>query len=246
MKRRGRRSAQTLGYFFLLPNVCFPLFPVVDFKNSAAIITTTSATGSTRLVWSGSGAVSCSWWCIDWCTTTLTLDPVAVTNAGELVVFMLSTFFLYVRISGHFHLVIGMLHLFGFNLPETHHRYFLASSFTDFWRRINIYWKDFMLKVFYYPAYFRLRRLGDRQALILATVFTFAATWFLHLLQWFWIRGSVLIEWNDIIFWSLFGFLVLVNSFYETRSGQARATNAPADRCGKPKTDAPGQQARSS
>ena len=26
------RLSQTLGYFFLLPNVCFPLFPVVDFK----------------------------------------------------------------------------------------------------------------------------------------------------------------------------------------------------------------------
>ena len=66
-----------------------------------------------------------------------------------------------------------MLHLFGFNLPETHHRYFLASSFTDFWRRINIYWKDFMMKVFYYPAYFRLRKLGDTKALVLATAFTF-------------------------------------------------------------------------
>ena len=66
-----------------------------------------------------------------------------------------------------------MLHLFGFNLPETHHRYFLASSFTDFWRRINIYWKDFMMKVFYYPAYFRLRRFGDTVALVLATVFMF-------------------------------------------------------------------------
>ena len=74
---------------------------------------------------------------------------------------MISTFLLYVRISGQFHLVIGMLHLFGFNLPETHHRYLLASSFTDFWRRINIYWKDFMMKVFYYPAFFRLRKLGE-------------------------------------------------------------------------------------
>ena len=35
-----------------------------------------------------------------------------------------------------FHLVIRMLYLFGFRLHETHHRYLLASSFTDFWRRI--------------------------------------------------------------------------------------------------------------
>jgi hypothetical protein len=61
---------------------------------------------------------------------------------------------------GLFHIVIGMLYLFGFRLPETHNRYLLASSFTDFWRRINIYWKDFMQKVFYYPAVFRLKKLG--------------------------------------------------------------------------------------
>jgi len=67
---------------------------------------------------------------------------------------MVSTFLLYLRISGQFHLVIGMLYLFGFRLPETHHRYLLASSFTDFWRRINIYWKDFMMKLVYYPSFF--------------------------------------------------------------------------------------------
>ncbi len=62
--------------------------------------------------------------------------------------------------SGQFHIIVGMLHLFGFNLPETHHSYFLASSFTDFWRRINIYWKDFMMKIFFYPAYFALSKRG--------------------------------------------------------------------------------------
>ena len=73
-----------------------------------------------------------------------------------------SNFLLYLRVSGLFHLVVGMLYLFGFRLPETHHQYLLASSFTDFWRRINIYWKDFMLKIFYYPAFFRLRKRWAR------------------------------------------------------------------------------------
>ena len=31
--------------------------------------------------------------------------------------------------------------------------YYLASSFTDYWRRINIYWKDFMVKLFFNPAF---------------------------------------------------------------------------------------------
>ena len=188
------RLSQTLGYFFLLPNVCFPLFPVVDFKKFCRHYYDEDRhkTYQVGIEWIWRGLLQLVVYRLIY--YHLTLDPVAVTHFGDLVVYMVSTFLLYVRISGQFHLVIGMLHLFGFNLPETHHRYLLASSFTDFWRRINIYWKDFMMKVFYYPAFFRLRRLGDTKALVLATAFTFLMTWFLHFLQWFWIRGSLLIE----------------------------------------------------
>jgi D-alanyl-lipoteichoic acid acyltransferase DltB (MBOAT superfamily) len=216
------RLSQTLGYFFLLPNVCFPLFPVVDFKKFCHNYYDAERHGiyQVGIEWIWRGLVQLILYRLIY--YHLTLDPVAVTNLGDLVVYMLSTFLLYVRISGQFHLIVGMLHLFGFNLPETHHRYFLASSFTDFWRRINIYWKDFMMKVFYYPAFFRLRRLGDTKALVLATAFTFLMTWFLHFLQWFWIRGSLLIELNDVIFWTVLALLVLINSLYETRHRRAR------------------------
>ena len=216
------RLSQTLGYFFLLPNVCFPLFPVVDFKKFCRHYYDEDRhkTYQVGIEWIWRGLLQLVLYRLIY--YHLTLDPVAVTHFGDLVVYMVSTFLLYVRISGHFHLVIGMLHLFGFNLPETHHRYLLASSFTDFWRRINIYWKDFMMKVFYYPAFFRLRRLGDTKALVLATAFTFLMTWFLHFVQWFWIRGSLLIELNDVIFWTVLALLVLVNSLYETRHGRAR------------------------
>ena len=199
---------QTLGYFFLLPNVCFPLFPVVDFKKFCRNYYDEERHKiyQVGIEWIWRGLVQLILYRLIY--YHLTLDPVAVANLGDLAVYMLSTFMLYIRISGHFHLVIGMLHLFGFNLPETHHRYFLASSFTDFWRRINIYWKDFMMKVFYYPAFFRLRRLGNTTALVLATAFTFLVTWLLHLVQWFWIRGSLLIEWNDVIFWTILAALV--------------------------------------
>jgi hypothetical protein len=112
--------------------------------------------------------------------------------------------------------------MFGMNLPETHHLYYLANSFTDFWRRINIYWKDFMLKVFYYPAYFQVRKLGPTLALILSTLFVFFATWFFHAYQWFWLRGSFLLTLTDTLFWAILAILVVINSLYETRHGKKR------------------------
>jgi D-alanyl-lipoteichoic acid acyltransferase DltB (MBOAT superfamily) len=214
--------SQTLAYFFLLPNVCFPLFPLIDFKRFCRgyYDAERHQIYQVGVEWIWRGVVQLILYRLVY--FHLTLDPVAVNDVADLAAYMLSTFLLYVRLSGYFHIVIGMLHLFGFNLPETHHRYFLASSFTDFWRRINIYWKDFMLKVFYYPVFFRLRKLGETRALVIATIFTFVATWLLHMVQWFWIRGSVLVEWNDIAFWSLFASLVLVNSVQEAKRGRTR------------------------
>ena len=176
---------------------------------SGATTTTTTPTGSTRSAWTG--------WCAGVIHLLLyrvvyyyfTLAPSEVHGPGDLAQYLVANFLLYLRVSGQFHLIVGMLHLFGFRLPETHHLYFLASSFTDFWRRINIYWKDFMMKVFYYPAYFKLRRLGNTVALVLATLFVFLVTWFLHSYQWFWLRGTILFVWQDILFWTILGLLVV-------------------------------------
>ena len=89
------------------------------------------------------------------------LDVSKLTSALDAAGFMLGMFLLYLRVSGTFHLIVGLLHMFGFNLPETHHLYYLATSFTDFWRRINIYWKDFVMKLFFYPDSFQIAENGN-------------------------------------------------------------------------------------
>ena len=92
-----------------------------------------------------------------------------VVGLGRCSRFLTTNYLRYLHVSGQFHLAIGMLHLFGFSLPETHHKYLLASSFTDYWRRINIYWKDFMVRVVFNPVAFRLKRRPQWLALLAAT-----------------------------------------------------------------------------
>src|SRR5439155_24062702 len=98
------------------------------------------------------------------------LSPSAVTTTAQMVQYMVGNYGLYLRVSGQFHLVTGILHLFGFRLPETHRFFYLASSFSDLWRRINIYWKDFMQKMVYLPVFFGMRRHGETAALVAATI----------------------------------------------------------------------------
>jgi hypothetical protein len=210
----------TLSYFFLLPNVVFPFFPVVDYSTFRRTYYDEEQHKIYQkgLQWMLRGVIQLILYrFIDY---YLMIAPVEVTNTAELVRFLVTNYALYLRVSGQFHLIIGLLHLFGFNLPETHHLYFLASSFTDLWRRINIYWKDFMLKVFYYPTYFRIRHWGATASLVVATAFVFFLTWFFHAYQWFWLRGTFLLTAPDILFWSILTLLVIVNTLREARRGR--------------------------
>lgn len=213
----------TLAYFFLLPNVVFPFFPVVDYSTFRRTYLNEDELRIYQkgVEWMFRGVLHLILY--RYVNYYLMVAPGDVNNTLELVRYMVSNFALYLRISGQFHVIIGILHLFGFNLPETHHLYFLASSFTDLWRRINIYWKDFMLKVFYYPTYFKIRRWGPTLSLVVATAFVFFLTWFFHAYQWFWLRGTFLFTAPDIVFWSILAGLVIVNTLYEASRGRKRA-----------------------
>jgi len=214
--------SRAISYFFLLPNVCFPLFPVVDYKTFCSTYYNEDwpRIYQTGLKWMFRGVVQLLLYRLVY--QYAPLDVSKLSSLLDVAGCMLGMFLLYLRISGTFHFIVGLLLMFGFNLPETHHRYYLATSFTDFWRRINIYWKDFVMKLFFYPTHFKLRKMGTLWALSVATLVTFLATWLLHSWQWFWIRGEPLLNWKDFSFWMILGVLVLITAICETTRVQKR------------------------
>ena len=219
---------QRIAYFFCLPNVVFPLFPVLDF---ATFRRTYYDRPAPQIYQEG----------ITWILRGLlhlvayrliyqygTRSPADVANGTDFVIYLVANYALYLRVSGQFHLIAGVMHLFGFRLPETHRFFFLASSFSDLWRRINVYWKDFMQKVFYMPAFLRLmRRHGETAAMVVSTLLVFVVTWFFHSYQWFWILGSWLWSTTDTLFWALLGVCLIANSLYEARKGRTRSLGVP-------------------
>ena len=214
--------SRAISYFFLLPNVCFPLFPVVDYKTFCSTYYNEDwpRIYQTGLRWMLRGVFQLLLYRVIY--QFAPLDVYKLSSVLDVAGCMLGMYLLYLRVSGTFHLIVGLLLMFGFNLPETHHLYYLATSFTDFWRRINIYWKDFVMKLFFYPTHFKLRKMGPIRAMSVATLVTFLATWILHSWQWFWIRGKPLFNWKDFSFWMILGVLVLVTAIYEMTRGQKR------------------------
>jgi len=221
---------KTLAYFFMLPNVCFLLFPVVDFKTfDRTHYNEAPATIYQRgLRWIAMGLLQLLAYRVVY--QEITLDVTQVHSGGQLLQYVFTTLLLYTRVSGQFHLIVGLLLLFGFNLPRSNNRYLLATSFTDLWRRINIYWKDMMMKLVYYPSFFALRRRWPQgSSVILATGIVFVVTWALHSWLWFWARGAVLLSWTDVAFWSAVGVLVVWSTWRELKAGPKRVlgTGAP-------------------
>lgn len=213
---------QRIAYFFMLPNLCFPLFPVVDYKTFLRTYYDAPAADIYQkgVFWMLRGVSHLLLYRV-----VYHLLPIADSDLSGIVgvyAFMAMTYGLYLRVSGLFHLTVGSLCLFGFNLPLTNNHYFLASSFNDLWRRINIYWKDFMMTTVFYPIFMwsRDRRMNTR--LVLATGGVFFVTWFLHSYQWFWLQGAFPVRSIDITFWGFLGVALAINTVWEARRGRRR------------------------
>jgi alginate O-acetyltransferase complex protein AlgI len=212
----------TLSYFLLLPNFCFMHFPVVDYRTMQRgyFADNVHAVQRRGLQMMFRGTIHLL--CYRLVYHELLFAPSKVHDLVSLGAYLVCNYLLYLQVSGQFHMACGMLHLFGFQLPETHHRYLLATGFTDYWRRINIYWKDFMIRIFFNPVVFRLKKWPRPAALATATAIVFVATWLLHAYQSFWLRGSCGFTVPDALFWGLLGALVLVNVQLDARRSGSR------------------------
>ena len=176
----------------------------------------------------------------------LLISPDAVHDPLSLAGYLVCNYLLYLRVSGQFHMACGLLHLFGFQLPETHRQYLLASGFTDYWRRINIYWKDFMVRIVFNPVVFRLKRFPQPVALAAATLVVFVVTWLLHAYQTFWLRGVWGFSAPDGLFWGILGVLVLFNVAARRAAGPEKSRRARPGHRSRWRYARPGSPAHSS
>lgn len=79
---------------------------------------------------------------------------------------------------------VGVARLFGWGLKDNFQHPMTAPDVAAFWRRWNIYWRDYLVAAWFYPTALALgRRTGGRRTwhLVVATGVTFGATWLLNL-----------------------------------------------------------------
>lgn len=211
-----------LSYFFLLPNLFFPIFPVVDYTTFKRNYFSKPAADIYKkgILWMAKGVFHLLLYRIIY--YYLLPSPTEIQILSELLFYMVMAYLLTLRLSGLFHFSAGVLCLFGYDLPKTFDRHFLASGFSDLWRRINVYWREFLMKVFYYPLYFKLKKYGMTTAMIITLIIVFVINMLLHSYQWFWIRGDFIVTTTDLIFWGIFGVFVIVDALLQQKNRAKR------------------------
>jgi hypothetical protein len=216
-----------LAYFLMLPNLAILLFPAVDYTkfNSNSFTESKINIYKRGVQWMVLGIFHLVVYRAFY--YYFVLPPTEVKDLYGFINYAVPNYALVIRLSGIFHFVIGVLCLFGFDLPTTFNNYFLASSFSDLWRRMNIYFRDFMVKVFYFPIFFRLRHIGNARAMVITILCLFFISWLIHSLQWFWLKGNFPLKMVDLIYWNVFGVLVAINAVYELKKSRQSTTRSP-------------------
>lgn len=202
-----------VSYFLILPNLLFPVFPIIDYKtfNKSRNKGEIAFARGLQLIFRGIThllffRVIYHFWIP---------SPGAIIDAVSALQYIATSYLGVVKLSGMFHIVIGILCLFGYNLPDIFHNYFLADGFSDLWKRINSYWRDFILKVFYYPFYLKIKSKQFTLTLVITVLVSFVLNWFMHSYQWLWILGNFPVTIIDLIFWGSFGVLVAMSAFWQ-------------------------------
>lgn len=212
-----------VNYLFMLPNIFFPLFPIVDplafFRQKES---DTDEAVSLGKMWLTRGILHLLFYRFIYLYVSPSIYE--LHSWHDLLVFILSGYSLILRLSGIFYLSGGIIALMGYKLPPLFENYFLVRNFRDLWRRINLYWRHFMWRVFYYPMLFRLKKWPQKRAVLFTVMIMFGVTWLLHGWQWYWVKGFFPLLPNDILYWSIFGCIlayVSVRAFSKAKSNAA-------------------------
>lgn len=208
---------QRINYFFMLPNIILPLFPIVDYQKHKRQYYDIEAN---KIYQSGINLILWSLVCIlsyRFLYHFIIPNQLRLDGVQEVTIYIIVTYLTVIRLVGLLTLAVGVLRLFGYNLPDIFNYMFFASSFSDLFKRINIYWKDFLMKLCYYPTYFRVRKWSPTYALTIATLVTFFFTWLFHVYQWFWVLGTNPISETGMIYWGIFGLVATLNTLSERK-----------------------------
>jgi hypothetical protein len=82
------------------------------------------------------------------------------------------------------HVIVGSLRLLGFNVFRNTYKPLFATSIVEFWNRFYYYFKELLVEMFFYPAFYRSAWAGPRVRMLVAVLAAaFAGNAYFHLIR---------------------------------------------------------------
>lgn len=205
-----KKSVHAFNFFFLGPNLSFPLMPIIDYRDwKKAYNSSTETTYYTAIDRLAAGLFNLLLFRVIY--HFLYIAPFAIHNGMDVIQFMLASYLMLLRLPGLFLLISGWLGLMGLNLPPVFGRFYFANTYSEVWRRINIYWKEFVVKQLYNPFFVLFGKFSFNMRMGMAIILAFALSSLLHTWQLLWIKGNFDFRITDLVYWTVLGCLVFVS-----------------------------------
>lgn len=211
-----------LAYFLIPANICFAFFAIIDplkFNNSFKGYKTFES-GLKRLAYGLSLVLL-----YRLLANSFPVSFEDVNNFSSLLHYAISKYWLVLNIAGIILCGAATMNLFGFELASLFGNFFLATSFTELWRKVNTNWRDFMIRVFYYPLFFKFKKQNQFIRIYVSIIIAFTLTWLLHDYQLFWISGKPGLKANSFFYWLIYGNLVAFKVYSELKENASSTKN---------------------
>ncbi len=201
-----------LSYFFCFPNLAFLYYPIIDYKTYARSYYASpfNTICNRGLLYMMTGVTFLLVY--KYSTYYLDVSYADVHDVYSLFWLLLSKYTMVIKATGLLILGLSFVYMFGFDMPPLFGNFFIATSFNNYWQRVNIYWKDFIVKIVYYPLYFKYRK-KLKNVTTICILLAVLSSWVFHVYQKFWLSGTISMQVQDFLYWFILAVLVAVDLY---------------------------------
>lgn len=201
------------SYFFSFPQLFFPVMPILDHKQflNGRNEKDEFHLYDKALVQFSTGVFLFAVYKI--INQVFSPSVYEIVDFSGLMLYIVSKSVILFKLVGVFIFSIGFLSMFGVNLPSSFGFFPLASTFRDYWKDVNRFWRDFILKIIYYPLFFKLKKSRFPGKGFILILVTFMTSCFFHFYQLYWSTGYFKFKMTDVLYWFLLGLLVFYSGY---------------------------------
>ena len=215
-----------LSYFFCFPNLAFLYYPIIDYKIYAKSYygAPFNALCNKALAYMMTGIVFLMFY--KYTTYYLDISYANVHDVYSLFWMLLSKYLMVIKAMGYLILGLSFIYMFGFDMPPLFGNFLIATSFNTYWQRVNVYWRSFIIKIVYYPLYFKYRKKLKNATTTICIMLAVLSSWLFHVYQRFWLSGYFTWQLQDFLYWFLLATLVASNVYIQSKKEKKEERNS--------------------